>query len=117
VAPVVAKPAALPVINPTAIATTAAQSAAQIAGGGISLQIGQVSVPTLNGHSTMGYAYWSTLPLGYRFISSGHVYEVFNRVYLPAHGGVFPASDFGGALDLHTCTDIGSTLTWTRLVG
>jgi hypothetical protein len=104
------------VINPTAIATTAAQAQVQIAGGGVSLQIGQVTVPTLNGHSTW-YAYWSSLPLGLRFMSSGHVYQVFNRVWLGVHGGVVPASAFGGDLVLHTCTPTGSTFTWCRLVG
>ena len=104
----------LPVLTPTFFATTTAEAQIGVDEGQLVLQTGpQVVVPTLQGDIDAGYGYWSTLPMGYRFIFQGHVYQVVNRVWLPIHGGTVLPSVFGGDLDLHTCTLTGSTITWT----
>ena len=111
-------PAALPEIEPNYFATSTPAAQVGVDEGRIVLETGpDVGVPTLNGDIDDGYGYWSYLPMGYRFRSLGHVYEVFHRVPLDVHGGVVADSVFGGDLDLHTCTAAGSTVTWARQVG
>lgn len=107
---------ALPTIYVDAVASSAAAAEEDMAGGGTALQT-NTPVPTLDGHSTMGYAWWSYLPMGFKFRAMGHVYVVVGRVWLSVSGGQVLDSAFGGDFDLHTCTPSGSTLTWTRMVG
>jgi hypothetical protein len=110
--------APLPTIPVDAVTDTASVAEADMAGGGTVLQT-NTYVPTLDGHNIDGWAYWSYLPMGYRFRAMGHVYQVYNRVWLPYSTGAYadgsnPTSVFGGQLDLHTCDPNGSTLTWAR---
>ena len=105
----------LPALNPAYATYTQGGAQSGVNACRIVLQLPEpgVPIPTLDGDIDCGFGYWSYLPMGYRFSSSGHEYQVTNRVSLPVSGGLVPESDFGGALDLHTCTRSGSTLTWT----
>jgi hypothetical protein len=77
-----------------------------------------VPVPTLSGDVIYGFGYFSTLPLGSLFTSTGLTYRIVNRVYWPTGGGVVPSTVLGGDLVLHTCLygQSGSTFTWAVLV-
>jgi hypothetical protein len=72
----------------------------------------------LSGDVLSGFGYFSTLPIGSLFTSTGRIYRVINRVYWSTGGGVVPNTVLGGDLVLHTCLphNGGSTFTWAVLV-
>jgi hypothetical protein len=117
--PAVARPAStpFPMINPGLITNSAAQAQAGVNACLIVLtHIG--GPPVLNGDIMCGFGFWNTVPMGWRFQSLGHIYQVVNRTYLPNGGGMESASYFGGDLDLHACLPSGgSGVTWAKLVG
>jgi hypothetical protein len=71
-----------------------------------------LGVPVLNGDVMCGYGYFSALPMGWTFMSMGHLYRIVARVFLHDGGGSATRHDVGANLDLHTCTPTGSTVTW-----
>jgi hypothetical protein len=77
-----------------------------------------VPVPTLSGDIMFGFGYFSNLPVGSLFTSTGRTYRVSNRLYWPTGGGAVPTTLLGGDLVLHTClpNNGGSTFTWAVLV-
>lgn len=121
-APAPPAPAVKPVlrdISPNAFATNPVQAQALVNAGKLVAEGPPVvPVPTLSGDITSGFGYFSTLPIGSLFTSTGRTYRVSNRMNWATGGGVVPSTLFGGDLVLHTCLPhhSGSTFTWATLV-